>query len=40
MISFILLIALVVLFAATWKSSKNLPDEKEDVDFVVPLQFL
>ena len=40
MITLILLIVFTALFAVTWKSTKNLPDEKEDDDFVVPVQFL
>lgn len=36
----ILFIIFAVLFAVTWKDSRKLPDEKEDDEFVVPLDCL
>lgn len=36
----ILFLVLAFLFAVTWRGAKNLPDEPEDDDFIVPLDLL
>ena len=40
MLSLILFLVLAFLFAVTWRGAKNLPDEPENDDFIVPLDLL
>jgi hypothetical protein len=40
MIGIVLFLLFIVLFSVAQKDTKNLPDEQEDEDFVVPLEML